>query len=204
MTPSTATSPSLIAECAIAITQGFTWGSSPTDLLSFLSPTHSKFDLILLSDLVFNHTQHPALLDSCLSCLAPASPASPPPTTTPSPSSSPPLPDVDLSSARGRQGPVALCFFSHHRPWLVEADLGILTVAEEMGWKVEKVWEDKEAGVSSLSLAMRGVRACGGVLIAGGWIPLRSLHSRRTAETWQSAVRCTDTRSGASRCSQSN
>lgn len=41
-----------------------------------------------------------------------------------------------------------LCFFSHHRPWLVEADLGILAVAEEKGWKVEKVWEDKEAGVS--------------------------------------------------------
>lgn len=55
---------------------------------------------------------------------------------------------MDLSTQRSRRAPVVLCFFSHHRPWLVEADLGILKVAEEKGWKTEKVWEDKEAGVS--------------------------------------------------------
>ena len=125
--------------------QGFTWGSSPADLLSFLSPTHDQFDLILLSDLVFNHNQHAALLDSCLACLSTE------PTkalASQAVASGTNLPETDLSTERSRRGPVVLCFFSHHRPWLVEADLGILKVAEEKGWKVEKVWEDREAGVS--------------------------------------------------------
>jgi len=124
--------------------KGFTWGSSPAELLSFLSPSHAKFDLILLSDLVFNHNQHAALLDSCLSCLSSSPPLSPAPAAADAPAT----PEIDLSSARARQGPLVLCFFSHHRPWLVEADLGILKVAEDKGWKVEKVWEDTEAGVS--------------------------------------------------------
>jgi len=46
--------------------------------------------------------------------------------------------------------PAVLCFFSHHRPWLVKEDEGILSLARENGWEVSKVWEDKEAGVSSL------------------------------------------------------
>jgi nicotinamide N-methyltransferase len=45
-----------------------------------------------------------------------------------------------------------LCFFSHHRPTkaLIEADLGILKLAEERGWKVERIWRDEQAGVSRL------------------------------------------------------
>ncbi len=173
--------------------QGFTWGSSPTDLLPFLSPSHDKFDLILLSDLVFNHSQHPALLDSCLACLSDAPPkalASQAATRAGS------LPEVDLSTQRSRRGPVVLCFFSHHRPWLVEADLGILKVAEEKGWKTEKVWEDKEAGVSrsrGLACVQRVMNADAGAL---AWC--RSRRSRRTVATWRSGARCTGTRSGAS------
>ncbi|GAA5837986.1 hypothetical protein JCM3766R1_004168 [Sporobolomyces carnicolor] len=181
-----------IARESIAATRaaGFTWGSSPANLFDLLtsdndapgadasdrttsqggpssssSPSSSKFDLILLSDLVFNHSQHLALLKTCLSCLAPppspsSSPSSPsstlsrppPPTTTTtstSSSSSRTVPSVDLScdSDEGTATtPAVLCFFSHHRPKFVEADLGILSLARENGWRVTKVWEDQEAG----------------------------------------------------------
>eukprot|EP00824_Muranothrix_gubernata_P019169 TRINITY_DN38738_c0_g1_i1.p1 TRINITY_DN38738_c0_g1~~TRINITY_DN38738_c0_g1_i1.p1 ORF type:complete len:265 (+),score=54.00 TRINITY_DN38738_c0_g1_i1:107-901(+) len=45
---------------------GFLWGSNPHTLLH-----DGSFDLILLSDLVFNHSQHEALLRVCHACLAP-------------------------------------------------------------------------------------------------------------------------------------
>ncbi|GAA6036900.1 hypothetical protein JCM8097_006344 [Rhodosporidiobolus ruineniae] len=125
----------LIAETSA---KGFTWGSPPDDLLA--AAGDRKFDLILLSDLVFNHSQHSALLNTCLSCLAPSS------SSFPSSSSAPQQPEIDLSSPAELSTPAVLCFFSHHRPWLVDADLGILKLAEEKGWKVTKVWEDKEAG----------------------------------------------------------
>lgn len=55
---------------------------------------------------------------------------------------------VDLSDPTTFQTPAVLCFFSHHRPWLVDADLQILELARDKGWRVSKVWEDKQAGVS--------------------------------------------------------
>ncbi|GAA6011503.1 hypothetical protein JCM8202_004051 [Rhodotorula sphaerocarpa] len=146
-----------IDEIAHAVAKGFTWGSPPDPLLEALqSPSTSsatesdlrKFDLILLSDLVFNHSQHLALLNTCLSCLAPSLSSST--AEKPSPATSIPTPPAaDLSSApssSGLQTPAVLCFFSHHRPWLVDADLKILDLARETGWQVQKVWEDPHAG----------------------------------------------------------
>ncbi|GAA6047287.1 hypothetical protein JCM3770_001868 [Rhodotorula araucariae] len=133
------------SDVADACAKGFTWGSAPDALLESLSADGTrKFDLILLSDLVFNHSQHAALLASCLSCLAPSSPlrqSAPAGGAAP-----PPQPAVDLSAPDGLRTPAVLCFFSHHRPWLVDADLGILQLAEESGWACTKVWEDPEAG----------------------------------------------------------
>lgn len=129
----------------VSVAQGFTWGTPPSALLEPLSADSSrKFDLVLLSDLVFNHSQHAALLASCLSCLAPRPSAPhPPPASSPTPTQ----PPIDLSRPETLRAPAVLCFFSHHRPWLAEADLGILELAREAGWVCEKVWEDPEAGV---------------------------------------------------------
>ncbi|KAK0448346.1 nicotinamide N-methyltransferase [Desarmillaria tabescens] len=44
--------------------QGFIWGTSVQPLLSSLSNTNG-FNLIILSDLIFNHSQHDALLNTC-------------------------------------------------------------------------------------------------------------------------------------------
>ncbi|CED83049.1 Predicted methyltransferase [Phaffia rhodozyma] len=43
---------------------GHTWGTEVDSLLACL-PEGEKFDTLILSDLVFNHTQHKALLKSC-------------------------------------------------------------------------------------------------------------------------------------------
>ncbi|GAA5894228.1 hypothetical protein JCM5296_004689 [Sporobolomyces johnsonii] len=120
---------------------GFTWGAPPTPLFETLDPPSRKFDLVLLSDLVFNHSQHLALLNTCLSCLA--SPSAAP---LPSSSAAPPQrPSVDLAP-EVLSTPAVLCFFSHHRPKFVDADLQILELARAHGWEVTKVWEDKDAG----------------------------------------------------------
>ncbi|GAA5920780.1 hypothetical protein JCM1841_004189, partial [Sporobolomyces salmonicolor] len=111
---------------------GFTWGSPPTPLFETLDPPSRKFDLVLLSDLVFNHSQHLALLNTCLSCLAPAPPSS---SASPSSATAPPQrPSVDLAP-EVLSTPAVLCFFSHHRPKFVEADLKILELAQEHGWE---------------------------------------------------------------------
>ncbi|KAL8283589.1 hypothetical protein RQP46_005384 [Phenoliferia psychrophenolica] len=123
---------------------GFTWGSSPTSLFSLLPSSSPSFDIILLSDLVFNHSQHAALLDTCLACLSP-SPSSPP---APSSTTTLDLPEMDLSTPETLKTPIVLCFFSHHRPTneLVAADLGLLTMAKARGWTVRRVWKDAGAG----------------------------------------------------------
>lgn len=125
---------------------GYTWGSPVATLLESV-PKGTKFDLILLSDIVFNHSQHEALLDSCLSFLSDPSPSASTSTSTNSPLS---LPDVDLSPPN-LSTPAVLCFYSHHRPTekLIAADLGFLTMAKAKGWTVTRVWKDSAAGVSS-------------------------------------------------------
>ncbi|GAA5994889.1 uncharacterized protein JCM10292_004413 [Rhodotorula paludigena] len=129
---------------ANACAKGFTWGTPPDPLLEALVADGRKFDLILLSDLVFNHSQHLALLNTCLSCLSiPSTPPSPASSTS---GAAPTQPPVDLSDPATLSTPAVLCFFSHHRPWLVDADLQILLLARENGWSVTKVWEDPDAG----------------------------------------------------------
>lgn len=125
--------------------KGFTWGTPPDPLLEALGAEGRKFDLILLSDLVFNHSQHLALLNTCLSCLS--TPSTPPSPASPTSGAAPTQPPVDLSDPATLSTPAVLCFFSHHRPWLVDADLQILSLARENGWSVTKVWEDPDAGV---------------------------------------------------------
>ncbi|KAF3933180.1 hypothetical protein ABW19_dt0209800 [Dactylella cylindrospora] len=56
---------------------GYIWGSNPDPLLSLLPPSPSSssgppkgFDLLILSDLLFNHSQHVALLSSIKSTLS--------------------------------------------------------------------------------------------------------------------------------------
>lgn len=52
---------------------GYVWGQDPTPLLAGLpttTATTAAFDLLLLSDLLFNHSQHAALTDTICRTLA--------------------------------------------------------------------------------------------------------------------------------------
>ena len=96
--------------------EGFIWGTDPSELLGKL-PEGKRFDLILLSDLVFNHQAHPALLDTCDRCLSEEAVTD------------------ELST------PCVLVFFTHHRPHLAYKDMAFFDMAEVKGWKHEKLGE---------------------------------------------------------------
>jgi len=140
------------------IVQGYLWGSNTRPLLAHLNPSllqtgntalisgsqsseppldpsqKQLFDTIILSDLLFNHSQHRAMLKTCKETLKPKT---------------------------GR----VFVFFTHHRPWLADADNKFFEIAAAdvippppedessdderdlggFGFKVEKVLEEKMA-----------------------------------------------------------
>ncbi|KAG0006481.1 nicotinamide n-methyltransferase [Modicella reniformis] len=132
----------------IVVVQGYLWGSNTKPLLAHLNPAMSNspsaspsagdtaepkqlFDTIILSDLLFNHSQHRSMLKTCKETLKPGT---------------------------GR----VFVFFTHHRPWLADADNKFFEIAAApviehskgdessdnerdsgFGFKVEKILEEK-------------------------------------------------------------
>ncbi|KAJ3505001.1 hypothetical protein NMY22_g17734 [Coprinellus aureogranulatus] len=103
------------------VAKGYIWGRSTDELLDLAKEKTGRrsYDLIILSDLVFNHSQHDALLTTCEAALTPSSPTS-----------SAPAPSV-------------LVFYTHHRPHLAHRDMEFFSKAEARGWVVEKVVEER-------------------------------------------------------------
>ncbi|KAL7270827.1 Protein N-terminal and lysine N-methyltransferase efm7 [Rhizina undulata] len=91
-------------------TTGYLWGRDPAPLLEGIE---NGFDTLILSDLLFNHSEHEKLVDTVSSTLR--------------------------KSASSR----AVVFFTPHRPWLYEKDLVFFKIVEERGFVVEKVLERK-------------------------------------------------------------
>ncbi|PRT55676.1 Protein N-methyltransferase NNT1 [Wickerhamiella sorbophila] len=52
--------------------QGYIWGNETQALLNAPGQNGRKFDFIILSDVVFNHTEHEKLIRTCKETLAPA------------------------------------------------------------------------------------------------------------------------------------
>jgi len=98
---------------------GYIWGKPVDKLLSAASPEEDMYDLIILSDLIFNHSQHDALLRTCSLTLRRPS-----------------------STAPG-DSPSVLVFYSHHRPHLAARDLDFFKKAREEGWLCEKIVEER-------------------------------------------------------------
>ncbi|KOS16584.1 nicotinamide n-methyltransferase nnt1 [Malassezia pachydermatis] len=90
------------------VAEGYIWGTDPASLLAHAP---NGFGLILMSDLIFNHQAHPALMNTVDQCLA----------STPNAQ--------------------VLVFFSHHRPHLVDRDLAFFDVARERGYVCDKIQE---------------------------------------------------------------
>lgn len=89
---------------------GYIWGRETDELQSLVN--NDGFDLILLSDLVFNHQAHHDLLKTCQRCLS------------------------------SRIGAQVLVFFTHHRPHLADKDDEFLNLALTYSFKVQKIVED--------------------------------------------------------------
>jgi nicotinamide N-methyltransferase len=93
------------------VAEPYLWGNPLPEVLSHLPPPAEAFDLVILSDLLFNHSEHAKLLKTVLLTLK------------------------KENEAR------ALVFFTPHRPWLLEKDLEFLKVAGEAGLRVERTVE---------------------------------------------------------------
>ncbi|WPH02333.1 nicotinamide N-methyltransferase-like protein Nnt1 [Acrodontium crateriforme] len=94
------------------VAEGFLWGASPTPLTAHLPPNEdSGFDLLILADLLFNHSEHTKLLATV---------------------------QQTLSHSPSAQ---ALVFFTPYRPWLLQKDLAFFDLAREGGFEVEKIME---------------------------------------------------------------
>ncbi|KAL1413560.1 Protein N-terminal and lysine N-methyltransferase efm7 [Vanrija albida] len=107
---------------------GHTWGHDVGPLLAAAvggeAPSDGRYDLVILSDLMFNHSQHDALIKTL---------------------------DATLSLERGTptaegaqpQTPCALVFLTHHRPRLADADMAFFPrLAASGAWGYERVVEE--------------------------------------------------------------
>lgn len=133
----------------VAIAQGYLWGADPTDLKKHLPENKDGFDLLILSDLIFNHQAHPALLSSMDQCLSKQS-------ASPSVSHSqfeeehrlthdeanPLFPDQLPRGEFTTEKPTTPCvlvYYTSHRPHLAHKDVEFFVKAEQQGWIVERV-----------------------------------------------------------------
>ena len=85
--------------------QGYLWGAPMSIAMS------PGFDLLILADLLFNHSEHKKLLSTIRTTL------------------------------RRNSASTALVFFTPYRPWLLEKDLNFFELAKQDGFIVDKVLE---------------------------------------------------------------
>ena len=97
----------------IAFPKGYLWGASTEKLTVHLpnGRNPSGFDILILADLLFNHSEHSKLVKTVQETLNRS------------------------SSSR------ALVFFTPYRPWLLEKDLAFFDIARENGFTVAKIFE---------------------------------------------------------------
>ncbi|EXJ90713.1 hypothetical protein A1O1_03817 [Capronia coronata CBS 617.96] len=102
---------SALADKSNIVAAGFLWGSAAQPLKTYLSPEADGFDLLILADILFNHSEHQKLLATLRDCLRKSAEA------------------------------VALVFFTPYRPWLFEKDLNFFEIARADGFVVNKILE---------------------------------------------------------------
>lgn len=104
---------SALAEKSNIVAEGFLWGSSIASLTAHLPPDCHGFDLLILADILFNHSEHAKLLTTLRDCL------------------------------KKTADSLALVFFTPYRPWLLNKDLNFFELARADGFVVTKVVERK-------------------------------------------------------------
>lgn len=97
----------------IVVPKGFIWGADPRPLLAELPPGETKFDILILADLLFRHSEHGKMLDTIRDTL------------------------------KRTKASRAFVFFTSYRPWLQHKDLAFFDLARERGFTVDKLLEKK-------------------------------------------------------------
>ncbi|KAJ5047453.1 uncharacterized protein L3040_003280 [Drepanopeziza brunnea f. sp. 'multigermtubi'] len=112
--------------------EGYCWGADVQPLLAYLpaaaaapstgagveaASLQQGFDVLILADLLFNHSEHAKLLAT-----------------------------IERTLRRGSDAQ-ALVFFTPYRPWLFERDMAFFALARARGFAVEKVLEEMMAEV---------------------------------------------------------
>lgn len=97
------------------VVEGYCWGNDASPLLKHLPPSQKTkgFEVLILADLLFNHSEHRKLVATIEATLQKTEEAK------------------------------ALVFFTPYRPWLYEQDMAFFDLARERGFVVEKVLEEK-------------------------------------------------------------
>ena len=102
------------AEDPVIVAEGFVWGADPAHLLAHLQPTgEPKFDVLILADLLFRHSEHAKLVSTV------------------------------EETMRRHPDSKAYVFFTSYRPWLRHKDLAFFGIARERGFVVDKIVEKK-------------------------------------------------------------
>lgn len=96
---------------------GFVWGGDPVPLIACLEKDSNqedgRFDVLILADLLFRHSEHGALVKTIRETMRPS------------------------------RDSAAYVFFTSYRPWKKDLDMGFFDVAREAGFDVEQVLEKK-------------------------------------------------------------
>lgn len=101
----------------VIVSKGFVWGFDPSPLLAELPSSRPGFDVLILADLLFRHSEHGKLLDT--------------------------IRDTMSRGGPGRPQARAYVFFTSYRPWLAHKDMAFFDLARERGFVVEKILERK-------------------------------------------------------------
>ena len=96
---------------ASIVAAGYLWGNDTGQLTSKLGEPSAGFDLLILADILFNHSEHQKLVTTLKTTLKVGSDAK------------------------------ALVFFTPYRPWLLEKDLAFFDLARSGGFVVENILE---------------------------------------------------------------
>lgn len=100
-----------VTDKAVISAEGYLWGNASDKLRTHLPGQSDGFDLLILADILFNHSEHEKLIESLRTTL------------------------------KRRVDARALAFFTPYRPWLLEKDLRFFDLAKEAGFHVEKLFE---------------------------------------------------------------
>ncbi|KAJ2513163.1 Protein N-terminal and lysine N-methyltransferase efm7 [Coemansia sp. RSA 2049] len=102
------------------IVDGFKWGHEIERIQKLAPDGCDAFDVLILCDLVFNHSEHDGLLRSVSQLMK--------------------KPSVDGSGGGGGE---AYVFFTHHRPWLADKDMQFIERAQkELGLEAVRIVEE--------------------------------------------------------------